>query len=235
MNTVTGAVFGLNADKQIITINHAGRKLLTGTKEELPFDWPEEIVFLDSTDMHPLEASQDPIERALSGSKIRSEVHLMTHHTEHEHRYVRVSSSRVKSSESPLHSVIVLDDVIDAERSRQSAERQARLDALGQLTGGIAHDFNNLLNTMQYALELIRRDDLSPRGQRSANAAIKSIHRGTELTNRLLAFAKKQPARSTARSVQEVVSELKELVLPVMEASVTVNFGPIDDLSLIHI
>ena len=213
----------------MVLINNAGRHMLDEHEAEVPFDWPAEIGFLDPEDMHPLETSHDPIARALIGQEVGGEVHLMMRRPCEEACYVRVTSRMVEGQSSPLHSVIVLDDVSEAERNRQQIERQSRLDALGQLTGGIAHDFNNLLNTMQFAIDLIRRDSLSERGQRSATAALNSIKRGAELTSRLLAFAKKQPERASARSLSETFAELKELVDPSIEASVTVEFGAIEE------
>ena len=227
--TVSGAIIGLDADKQVVMINNAGRHMLGEDTAEAPFDWPAEIGFLDPEDMHPLETSRDPIARALIGQEIGGEVHLMTRKLSGEARYIRVTSRMVHNQSSPLHSVIVLDDVSEAERNRQQIERQSRLDALGQLTGGIAHDFNNLLNTMQFAIELIRRDNLSKRAQRSATAALNSIKRGAELTGRMLAFAKKQPERASARPMTETFGELKELVAPSIEASVTVEFGDLEE------
>lgn len=233
-NTVTGAVIGLSATREVLMINRAGRHMLAGEMAEPPFRWPSETVFLDPEDMQPLEASLDPISRALVGQKIGGEVHLMTSRSSPDNRYVRVSSALVQSKSSPLKTVIVLDDVSESERNRQQIERQSRLDALGQLTGGIAHDFNNLLNTMQFSIEIIRRDNLSERAQRSAAAALKSVQRGSELTDRLLAFAKKQPTRAAARAMSEIFAEAKNLVAPAIEASLNVKFGDTEDGLLVY-
>ncbi|MEL7190287.1 MAG: ATP-binding protein [Pseudomonadota bacterium] len=233
-DTVSGAVIGLNTAKQVLMINNAGRQMISEKETAAPFDWPDEITFLDPADMQPLEASQDPVARALAGQRIGGEIHLMTSRCSAESRYVRVTSSLVRSESSPLQSVVVLDDVSEAERNRQHIERQSRLDALGQLTGGIAHDFNNLLNTLQYAMELIRRDDLSDRGKRSIDAALKSINRGSELTGRLLAFAKKQPARAAAHLVNDIHAELKPLIEPAIEASLTVLFVDADEDEMVY-
>ena len=233
-DAVSGAIIGLDVDKNILMINDAGRHMIGGRADETPFEFPSGIVFLNPEDLQPLESSHDPIARALIGHKIGGEVHLMMRGGSQNTRYVRVSSALVQSRSSPLHSVIVLDDVSEAEKNRQQLERQSRLDALGQLTGGIAHDFNNLLNTMQYAIELIRRDDLSERGIKSAEAALNSVSRGAELTGRLLAFAKKQPARATARELQEVFSELKGLVDSAIEASIRIDFPSVEPGLLIY-
>lgn len=233
-DTVTGAIVALDSNKRILMINNAGYELLLGQVVATPVDWPTDIQFLDPADMRPLEASHDPVERAVVGQRIGGEVHLMTWGASSESRYFRVSSASVGIPESPLKTVIVFDDVSEAERNRQHLERQSRLDALGQLTGGIAHDFNNLLNTMQYALELIRREDLSERGKRSIGAALKSIGRGSELTSRLLAFAKRQPSRATAHHIDDIFGEMRELVAPAIEASITVSFIPPHEEMLVY-
>jgi signal transduction histidine kinase/ActR/RegA family two-component response regulator len=74
------------------------------------------------------------------------------------------------------------------ERLRQSQ----RLEAIGQLTGGVAHDFNNLLTVVLGNAELLveQYEDSTSREMASMIAA--AALRGAELTQRLLAFARKQ-------------------------------------------
>lgn len=228
-NTAAGAIIGLGENKQILAINDAGREILGDVSASTPFDWPDDICFLDVGDLQPIEHSHDPIERSALGLVLKNEVHLMARKTAISPRYVRVSSAPVQSSNSPLRCVVMLDDVSEAEKNRQSLERKSRLDALGQLTGGIAHDFNNLLNTLVYALELLKRDNLSERGRRSADAALSTIHRGSELTNRLLAFAKKQPARATSRKVTDIFGDLRVLTQRVIEAAISIDFADVDE------
>jgi len=75
------------------------------------------------------------------------------------------------------------------ERLRQSQ----RLEAVGQLTGGVAHDFNNLLTVVMGNAELLtelNRDDARQRVL--AEMISTAAQRGAELTQRLLAFARKQ-------------------------------------------
>ena len=72
--------------------------------------------------------------------------------------------------------------------------RQAqRLEALGQLTGGVAHDFNNLLTVMMGNAELLTEMLDPDSGLRTlAEMITGAAHRGAELTQRLLAFARRQ-------------------------------------------
>jgi PAS domain S-box-containing protein len=79
------------------------------------------------------------------------------------------------------------------EEARQALFQSQKLDAIGQLTGGIAHDFNNLLMAILGSLELVRkRLPEDARVTPLINNAISGAERGAALTQRMLAFARKQ-------------------------------------------
>jgi len=72
--------------------------------------------------------------------------------------------------------------------------RAQKMDAIGQLTGGIAHDFNNLLTVIVGSLDCL--SELPERGKERTGlegVALSAALRGSELTGRLLAFARQQP------------------------------------------
>ncbi|MFD1156837.1 PAS domain-containing protein [Roseovarius aestuarii] len=144
LDATANGIIGLDRDGRVAVINPAARHMLGGKSEETPFEWPQAIKFLDITDLNPLDASSDPVNRALAGQALINETHLMTREGEDQNRYVRVSSAKVDDPSTDLRCVVALDDVSLLEKNRQQAERKSRLDALGQLTGGIAHDFNCL-------------------------------------------------------------------------------------------
>jgi PAS domain S-box-containing protein len=86
----------------------------------------------------------------------------------------------------------------EAERERDEAReallQSQKLDALGQLTGGIAHDFNNLLMAIIGSLDLVRkRLPPDPRTTPLIENAIQAAQRGSTLTQRMLAFARRRP------------------------------------------
>jgi signal transduction histidine kinase len=88
-----------------------------------------------------------------------------------------------------------------------------KIDTIGQLTGGVAHDFNNLLMAMLGSLELLKkklRDD--PSAVRLLDNAIKGAERGASLTQRLLAFARRQELRPEAVTVPELLTGMRELL-----------------------
>lgn len=222
LDTTMNGIIGLDQNGVVDVINPAARHMLGGQSHPTPFQWPEKIRFLDVVDMRPLDASSDPINRALAGQVLTGETHLMTRDGDQENRYVRVSSALVEDASSDLRCVIVLDDVSLLEKNRQQIERKGRLDALGQLTGGIAHDFNNLLATILYAMQLTQADNISDRSERVLTTALGAVERGRELTGRLLAFAKKQPGLSRSRSLSETFGEFEALARPAIEANVDI-------------
>ena len=91
----------------------------------------------------------------------------------------------------------------------ESQLRQAqKMEAVGQLTGGVAHDFNNILTVIIGMTELLS-DELA--GNREARAdrrrrSTKPRPRGAQLTQRMLAFARKQPLQARNLDLNEVVA-----------------------------
>ncbi|MBD1874908.1 PAS domain-containing protein [Nodosilinea sp. FACHB-131] len=68
-----------------------------------------------------------------------------------------------------------------------------KMEAIGQLTGGVAHDFNNLLTVILGNAELlVELLDTQPRLRSLADMISGAAHRGADLTQRLLVFARRQ-------------------------------------------
>lgn len=224
LDATRGAVLGLARSGHILVANPSAQDMLALGPGDLPKPWPSEVTFLDREDLAPLEASHDPMQRALAGQVLKGEVALLQVPGSRSKRYVRVSSAPVGADDpGGLHSVLILDDVSEQESNRQQLERATRLDALGQLTGGVAHDFNNLLATIEYAVQLAA-PDASPRAQGFLDTALQTIHRGAALTKRLLAFAKQQPGLSRSYLVETVMVDFEALARPSIEKSITMEF-----------
>lgn len=101
-----------------------------------------------------------------------------------------------------------------SESTEQLVQLQ-KMESLGQLTGGIAHDFNNLLMAILSSLELLRKrlaDDLDPRVERLIDNAVTAARRGSALTQRMLAFARKQDLTPEPVDVAELVAGMGELL-----------------------
>ena len=102
-------------------------------------------------------------------------------------------------------------------REREQALAQLfeaqKIDTIGQLTGGVAHDFNNLLMAMLGCLELLKKRLAGdPTAQRLLDNALKGAERGAALTQRLLAFARRQELRPEAVELPGLIAGMRDLL-----------------------
>lgn len=103
---------------------------------------------------------------------------------------------------------------VTERRATEDALRQAqKLEAVGQLTGGIAHDFNNLLAVVLGNLELAaKRAPDDARLRSLLGNAMQAAQRGAALTQRMLAFARRQDLKPAAVDVPELVLGMAEMM-----------------------
>ncbi|MEL7462599.1 MAG: transporter substrate-binding domain-containing protein [Pseudomonadota bacterium] len=214
LDAAQSGVVGLASDGRIGIANPMARAMLGDPGVEEAFKWKSAGALLDPKDMKPLTPDVDPVARALEGETITNEIAVIEE-PNGAPRFVSISSAPLPDdAPGDLATVLVLDDVTERERNRQTVERTSRLDALGQLTGGIAHDFNNLLAVIEYSIQLAdKSDDADKRAAYNENA-IAAVRRGSALTTRLLAFARRQPGISRAKPVGEVMEDLRALLEP---------------------
>jgi PAS domain S-box-containing protein len=106
-----------------------------------------------------------------------------------------------------------LTDITDRKKAEQALRQAQKIEAVGQLTGGIAHDFNNLLAVIIGNLDLLGRQvNEGSRAQRLVNNAMEGAQRGASLTQRLLAFARRQDLRPESVDVTALVRGISEML-----------------------
>lgn len=110
-----------------------------------------------------------------------------------------------------------------------------KMDTIGHLTGGIAHDFNNLLMVILGSLELVCKRVDDPRALHLINNAIEGAQRGSALTQRLLAFARKQELKPVPIDVANLVDNMKDLLVRAVGATVRITTSFPDSLPAIKI
>jgi len=98
------------------------------------------------------------------------------------------------------------------EAAREALYQSQQIEALGQLTGGVAHGFNNLLNAVVGSLELLRKQVRDQRQLGLIENALKGATRGITLTQRMLAFARKQDLQVSPVNIYELVGGMTDLL-----------------------
>ena len=123
----------------------------------------------------------------------------------------------------------VIHDLTDRKRTEEQLIQAQKMEAVGQLSGGIAHDFNNLLtvivgNAEYLGEQLTSRDDL----KRLADDICSAGERGAELTQRLLAFSRKQTLRPVETECNKLLDSVHKLLRRTMREDIEIvtDFDP---------
>jgi PAS domain S-box-containing protein len=110
-----------------------------------------------------------------------------------------------------------------------------KLDTIGQLTGGVAHDFNNLLMAVLGSLQLLRkRLPEDARSLRLLDNAVQGAERGAALTQRLLAFARRQELKPEAVDVARLVGSMEDLLKRALGPTVRIAKSLPSDLARVR-
>ncbi len=208
-----------NAQDLLVVLDPEGKLLDVSFAANLILGWPpEEMVGRSVFDfIHPddLEPSLGALREASVGA-LPSFVNRYRHR-DGSYRWL----SWVAAPENNLIYATARHVTVEREQAAALAEaqealRQAqKMEAIGQLTGGIAHDFNNLLAGISGSLELLeaRLAKGRPEGaERYIGAAQGSARRAAALTQRLLAFSRRQTLDPKPTDVNRLVTGMDELI-----------------------
>jgi PAS domain S-box-containing protein len=110
------------------------------------------------------------------------------------------------------------------DAAREALFQSQKMEAIGQLTGGVAHDFNNLLMAIHSSLALLeKRMPADPQSSRLIDNARQGVDRGAALTQRMLAFARRQDLKSETIDIPALVYGMSELLERTLGPAYTIN------------
>jgi len=119
-----------------------------------------------------------------------------------------------RSSPMPEGGFVTLYSDLTERKAIEAQLRQSqKMEVVGQLTGGVAHDFNNLLAAMFGNLQLL--EALLPADGKAlvyTRRALAAAERGSNLTQRLLAFSRKQHLTPESTAVDALIEGMQDLL-----------------------
>lgn len=132
------------------------------------------------------------------------------------------------------HDLKEANDTLKQEmKERKSVEARLvqaqKMEIVGQLTGGVAHDFNNFLAVIQGNAELLK-DALGEHQHNLIKPILRATEKGSELTQRLLAFSRQQPLQPKTLDISHHVSNMAPLFSRTLGNSITIEVTFEDEL-----
>ncbi|HEY1837699.1 MAG: ATP-binding protein [Rhizomicrobium sp.] len=116
-------------------------------------------------------------------------------------------SQRLEDANARLQS-----EMTQRARAEDALRQSQKMEAIGQLSGAIAHDFNNLLMIVKGNLHLLQRKLAIADDDRHIAAAMEGIRRAAALTQRILAFSRKQDLSPTAVRINGLITGMDDLI-----------------------
>ncbi|MEP6972476.1 MAG: PAS domain-containing protein [Betaproteobacteria bacterium] len=184
--------------------------------------------------IHPADhaIADDALARASVGVLPTFECRIL--HADGGHRIVAWTAAR------DAQTIFAFGRDITADRERAAAlalaEEQLRqsqkMEAIGQLTGGIAHDFNNMLASIYGSIQLMQRKLAAGRQdgfEKLLDRASVSSQRAAALTQRLLAFARRQALEPRRVDVCALIDSLEDMMTRTLGPRITLRVRHIED------
>jgi PAS domain S-box-containing protein len=124
---------------------------------------------------------------------------------------------------------------VQRSRTEDQLAHAQRLDAIGQLTGGVAHDFNNLLTVVSGNLQLLEAELAPDAGAQSTiGAALRAVDRGSALTRKLLAFARRQRLMPRAFPPRTLLDEIGTMLRRTLGEPIAIAIECDDDVPEVY-
>ncbi|PIT05759.1 histidine kinase [Bradyrhizobium nitroreducens] len=163
--------------------------------------------FLENEDGRTLNRRRELICRRRDGKEFKAEL----------------SVTALKRREGLLFNVFYRDltDKIAADERIRHAEK---MEAIGQLTGGVAHDFNNILTVITGTIEILAEAvEKEPQLAAITKMIDEAAARGADLTQHLLAFARKQPLQPREIDINALVVDTAKLLRPTLGEQIQIE------------
>jgi PAS domain S-box-containing protein len=181
---------------------------------------PEAVIGQTLHSLFPVEVCRDlhqAVERVFDTGEHESRETFMMDHSEvgDEQRLLSTRLGPIYRDSVVQGVTLIATDIttrVRAEEALRASEDKLRqsqkMRALGQLTGGVAHDFNNLLTVIQGSLSLAK----SGGGEEHLDHAMKAVSKAKSLTERLLAFGRRQSLQPRTVNLYHLADDFSEVL-----------------------
>ncbi|MCP3440039.1 PAS domain S-box protein [Bradyrhizobium sp. CCGUVB14] len=198
--------------------------------EEL-FGWRrDEALGRNAVDLIVAESERDRVKDGLArflesadGQTLNRRRELMVRRRDGKEFKAELSVTALRRREGILFNVFYRD-LTDKIASEERIRHAEKMEAVGQLTGGVAHDFNNILTVITGTIEILAEAVAKDPGLAAITKMIdEAAGRGAELTQHLLAFARKQPLQPREIDINSLIIDTAKLLRPTLGEQIQIE------------
>lgn len=198
--------------------------------EEL-FGWRrDEALGRNAVDLIVAESERDRVKAGLArflesaeGQTLNRRHELMVRRRDGKEFKAELSVTALRRREGILFNVFYRD-LTDKIASEERIRHADKMEAVGQLTGGVAHDFNNILTVITGTIEILAEAVAKDPGLAAITKMIdEAAGRGAELTQHLLAFARKQPLQPREIDINSLIVDTAKLLRPTLGEQIQIE------------
>ena len=217
INSMVDAVLVSGVTGNVVISNPAAERLMGIVSGLTPEEWvkPNEVI---GPDGEVLSLEERPLMRAALGYAVENFAMSVRHRESNKLSYVIANGGPMRDSHGRITgAVVVYRDVTKTRETERQLQHAQKMEAVGELTGGIAHDFNNILTVITGTIEILA-DAVADKPGLVAIAKMidEAAGRGGDLTQRLLAFARRQPLQPGVIDVNALVADAVKLLRPTL-------------------
>ncbi|MDZ4868984.1 MAG: PAS domain S-box protein, partial [Alphaproteobacteria bacterium] len=218
------------APDAMVVVNQAGEIVLLNLQAEKQFGYSrDELVGQKVTNIIPQGFAERLIADGLRSAEealaqqIGTGIELTALRKNGSEFPIELMLSPLESTDGILVTAAIRDIATRRELEHQFRQAQ-KMEAVGQLTGGVAHDFNNLLTVITCTIEGIAEAVAdNPELLAMAKSIDQAAERGAQLTQRMLAFARKQPLQSRTLDLNEVATRMMGMLRRMLSEDIDVK------------
>lgn len=125
---------------------------------------------------------------------------------------------------SPEGLAVYFHAITERKQMKERLDQAQHMESIGKLTGHVAHDFNNLLTIILGNAEMLEdRYPLDEQGRRLAANIRSAALKGSDLTRRLLAYARKQTLAPRPIDINQLVAGMRELLVRTLGVNINIT------------
>ncbi len=215
------AVFVKDLEGRYLLINAAGARFLGKSVEE--------VIGSDDRELFAADSAQNILERdrlimrngeAQTFESTATAAGVTRTYISHKSAYHNVDGDVVGL-------IGISRDITELKRLEEQFRQAQKMDALGRLAGGVAHDFNNLLTVINgYSELLLKRSEANASQEHLLTEIQKAGGRAASLTRQLLAFSRKQLLQPQVVNLNELLTELINMLRRLIGENIELAWRP---------